>query len=145
MSPARHIMLDFLIMYSKGFNLKKMFESILFEIPGLTIWHRPIYNRFDNWYTSICPHHHHALYQIYVAFQHCNDQLYALSMYFYSWLGCRCCLPSVNTICGRILIGLSLLSSVSKHNMWSYYVWVGYQDINISFPNTRLFMLLKVR
>ena len=30
--------------------------------------------------------------------------------------------PSVNTICGRIMIGLSLLSSVSKHNMWSYYV-----------------------
>jgi hypothetical protein len=36
------------------------------------------------------------------------------------WLGCRC-LPSVNTICGRIMIGLSLLSSVSKHTMWSYY------------------------
>jgi hypothetical protein len=31
-------------------------------------------------------------------------------------LGCRC-LPSVNTICGRVMIGLSLLSSVSKHNM----------------------------
>ena len=29
--------------------------------------------------------------------------------------------PSVNTICGRIMIGLSLLSSVSKHKMWSYY------------------------
>jgi hypothetical protein len=27
-------------------------------------------------------------------------------------LGCRCCRPSVNTICGRVLIGLSLLSSV---------------------------------
>ena len=39
-------------------------------------------------------------------------------------LGCRCCLPSVNTICGRIMIGLSLLSSVSKHNMWSCYDWV---------------------
>jgi hypothetical protein len=37
-------------------------------------------------------------------------------------LGCRC-LPPVNTICGRIMIGLSL-SSVSKHNMWSYYDWV---------------------
>ena len=37
------------------------------------------------------------------------------------WLGCRCCLPSVNTICGRIMIGLSL---VSKHNIWSYYDWV---------------------
>ena len=35
-------------------------------------------------------------------------------------LGCRC-LPSVNTICGHIMIGLSLLSSVSKHNMWSFY------------------------
>jgi hypothetical protein len=34
------------------------------------------------------------------------------------------CLPSVNTICGRIKIGLSLLSFVSKHNMWSYYDWV---------------------
>jgi hypothetical protein len=30
---------------------------------------------------------------------------------------------SVNTICGRTMIGLSL-SSVSKHNMWSYYDWV---------------------
>jgi hypothetical protein len=29
--------------------------------------------------------------------------------------------PSVNTICGRIMIGLSLLSSVNKHTMWSYY------------------------
>jgi hypothetical protein len=38
------------------------------------------------------------------------------------WLGCRC-LSSINTICGRIMIGLSL-SSVSKHNMWSYYDWV---------------------
>ena len=35
-----------------------------------------------------------------------------------------CCRPSVNTICGRIIIGLLLLSSVSKHNMWSYYDWV---------------------
>jgi ribosomal protein L11 methylase PrmA len=34
------------------------------------------------------------------------------------WLGCRC-RPSVNTICGRVMIGLSLLSSVSKHNMRS--------------------------
>jgi hypothetical protein len=39
-------------------------------------------------------------------------------------VGCRCCLPSVNTTCGDIMIGLSLLSSVSKHNMWSYYDWV---------------------
>jgi hypothetical protein len=39
------------------------------------------------------------------------------------WLGCRC-RPSVNTICGRIMIGLSLLSSVIKHNMRSYYDWV---------------------
>jgi hypothetical protein len=30
----------------------------------------------------------------------------------------RFCLPTVNTICRRIMIGLSL-SSVSKHNMWS--------------------------
>jgi hypothetical protein len=33
-------------------------------------------------------------------------------------------LSSVNTICGRVMIGLSLLSSVSKHYMWSYYDWV---------------------
>ena len=39
-------------------------------------------------------------------------------------LGCRCCLPLVNTICGRMMIGLSLLPSVSKHTMWSYYDWV---------------------
>ena len=38
-------------------------------------------------------------------------------------LGCRCCRPSVNIICGRIMIGLSL-SFVSKHNMWSCYDWV---------------------
>ena len=38
-------------------------------------------------------------------------------------LGCRC-RPPINTICGRIMIGLSLLPSVSKHTMWSYYDWV---------------------
>ena len=38
-------------------------------------------------------------------------------------LGCRCWHPSVKTICGGIMIGLSL-SSVSKHNMWSCYDWV---------------------
>jgi hypothetical protein len=37
-------------------------------------------------------------------------------------------LSSVNTICGHIMIGLSLLS-VSKHNMWSYYDWVYYDHI----------------
>jgi hypothetical protein len=42
---------------------------------------------------------------------------------YYDWVYC-CCRPPVNTICGRIMIGLSLLSSVSKHNMWSYYDWV---------------------
>ena len=36
----------------------------------------------------------------------------------------RCCHSSVNTICGRIMIGLSLLSSFSKHTMWAYYDWV---------------------
>jgi hypothetical protein len=40
------------------------------------------------------------------------------------WLGCRCCRLPVSTICGHIIIGLSLLSSISKHNMWSYYDWV---------------------
>ena len=39
---------------------------------------------------------------------------------YYDWVYC---LPSVNTICCRILIVL-LLSSVSKHNMWSCYDWV---------------------
>ena len=42
---------------------------------------------------------------------------------YYDWAYC-CCRPSLNIICGRIMIGLSLLSSVSKHNMWSYYDWV---------------------
>jgi hypothetical protein len=42
---------------------------------------------------------------------------------YYDWVYC-CCRPSVKTICGRIMIGLSLLSFVSKHNMWSYYDWV---------------------
>ena len=42
---------------------------------------------------------------------------------YYDWVYC-CCRPSVNTICGRIMIGLSLLLSVSKHNIWSYYDWV---------------------
>ena len=42
---------------------------------------------------------------------------------YYDWVYC-CCRPSVNTICGRVMFGLSLLSSVSKHNMWSYYDWV---------------------
>jgi hypothetical protein len=59
---------------------------------------------------------------------------------YYGWV-CRCCHLSVNTIYGhimvgfvvvvvlvntiygRIMIGLSL-SSVSKHNIWSYYDWV---------------------
>ena len=40
---------------------------------------------------------------------------------YYDWV--YCCCPSVKTIC-RIMIGLSLLLSVSKHNMWSYYDWV---------------------
>ena len=41
-------------------------------------------------------------------------------------LGCRCCCLSVNTICGRIMIGLSLLPSVSKHTMWSYRIMIGF-------------------
>jgi hypothetical protein len=28
------------------------------------------------------------------------------------WLGCRCCRPSVNTICGRIMIGLLLTDHI---------------------------------
>ena len=31
---------------------------------------------------------------------------------------------SKHTMIGRVMIGLSLLSFVSKHNMWSYYDWV---------------------
>ena len=55
---------------------------------------------------------------------------------YYSWDCCSCRL-SVSAICGRIMVGLaivalyvvalwlglSLLSSVSKHNMLSYYGW----------------------
>ena len=41
---------------------------------------------------------------------------------YYDCIYC-CFRSSVNTICGRIMIGLSL-SSVSKHNMWSCYDWV---------------------
>ena len=61
---------------------------------------------------------------------------------YYGWVFCYC-RSSVNKICGRIMIGfvnvvfrqltqyvvvlwigLSSLSSVSKHNMWWYYGWV---------------------
>jgi hypothetical protein len=41
---------------------------------------------------------------------------------YYDCIYC-CFRSSVSTICGRIMIGLSLLS-VSKHTMWSYYDWV---------------------
>ena len=34
-----------------------------------------------------------------------------------------CIMFHMTAICGRVMIGLSL-SSVSKHNMWSYYDWV---------------------
>jgi hypothetical protein len=39
-----------------------------------------------------------------------------------AWL-CRCCRRSVNKMHGhtRIMLGLSFLSSVSKHNIWWYY------------------------
>jgi hypothetical protein len=33
---------------------------------------------------------------------------------------------NTTTYCGRIVIGLSLLLSVSRHNMWSYIDWVYY-------------------
>jgi hypothetical protein len=58
--------------------------------------------------------------------------------WYYDWV-CRFCRPSVNIICGPIMVGfvvgqktqhvvairldLSLLSSVSKHNIWSYHGW----------------------
>ena len=42
---------------------------------------------------------------------------------YYDWVYC-CCHLSVNTICGRIMVGLIVGFVVSKHNMWSYYDWV---------------------
>jgi hypothetical protein len=57
------------------------------------------------------------------------------------WLGCRCCRPSVSTICGRIMIGLSL-SSVSKHNMWSCYVFCR-AERKILFQNLTLGYMTK--
>ena len=42
--------------------------------------------------------------------------------------GCRCRL-SVSIKCGRIMVGLSLLSSISKHNMW-YLGWVVVVSVN---------------
>jgi hypothetical protein len=53
-----------------------------------------------------------------------NDNPIIIQYVVVLWLGCCCCRLSVNTICGHIIIGLSLLSSISKHNMWSYYDWV---------------------
>ena len=38
-------------------------------------------------------------------------------MWYLGWV----VVVSVNTIYGRIMVGLSL---VSKHNIWSYYGWV---------------------
>jgi hypothetical protein len=49
------------------------------------------------------------------------------------WLGCSCCRPSVNTICGRIMIGLSF-SSVSKRNMWSDHIVCLLTDDNNNNP-----------
>jgi hypothetical protein len=67
------------------------------------------------------PNHNTTTYCVYfvVVVVH-NKKKYVVVL----WLGCRCCHPAVNTICGRVMIGLSLLSSISKHNMWSYYYWV---------------------
>jgi len=43
---------------------------------------------------------------------------------YYGWV-CRCCRPSLSTICGRIMVGfVFVVLSVSKHNMLSYYCWV---------------------
>ena len=47
----------------------------------------------------------------------------------YDWVYC-CCRSSVNTRCGRIMIGL--LFSVSKQNMWLVVLWFGCRwSINI--------------
>jgi hypothetical protein len=35
-----------------------------------------------------------------------------------------CIMFHMTAICGRVMIGLLLSSSVSKHNMWSCYDWV---------------------
>ena len=67
--------------------------------------------------SSVSKHNMWSYYD-WVVVVFCQETQYVVVL----WLGCRC-LPSVNTICGRIMIGLSL-SSVSKHNMWSYYDWV---------------------
>ena len=41
----------------------------------------------------------------------------------YDWIYC-CCRSSVNTRCGRIMIGLSL-SFVSEQNIWLVLLWLG--------------------
>jgi hypothetical protein len=41
---------------------------------------------------------------------------------YYDWVYC-CCRSSVSTICGSIMIGLSLLSSEPNHNTTTYYVY----------------------
>jgi LmbE family N-acetylglucosaminyl deacetylase len=69
---------------------------------------------FTDWRQQRQPNHNTTTYWVVVVFRQLTQYLVVL------WLGCRCYRPSVNTICGRIIIGLSL-SSVSKHNMWSSY------------------------
>jgi hypothetical protein len=55
-----------------------------------------------------------------------NMTTYCVYWRYYDWVNC-CCRPSVNTICGRIVIGLSLLSSRQQrqpnHNTTTYCVY----------------------
>jgi hypothetical protein len=68
------------------------------------------------------PNHNTTTYCVYWRRQ--RQPNHNTTTYYVYWRTTTSCRPSVNTICGRIIIGLSLLSSVSKHNMWSYYDWV---------------------
>ena len=68
--------------------------------------------------SSISKHNIWSYYGwVYICRQLVNTHVVVVRFVF---RGCR---PSVNTICDRIMIGLLLLSSVSKHNMWSRYDW----------------------
>jgi hypothetical protein len=69
------------------------------------------------------PNHNTTTYCVYWRKTTTTQSLYDHILCLLTEDNCRC-LPSVNTICGRIMIGLSLLSSVSKYNMWSCYDWV---------------------
>jgi hypothetical protein len=62
----------------------------------------------------------HNMWWYYVWVCRCRLSVSIYKMWYHDWVYC-CFRSSVNTICGRIMIGLSFLSSVSKYKMWSYY------------------------